>query len=68
VDAPEPRITARRRVFGTLQLFLGLLLMVLGAVAERSGGQVLLVVGLLLAASCIVWFGVLDRRSTRVWR
>jgi len=68
VDAPEPRITARRRVLGTLQLFLGLLLMVLGAVAGRAGGLVLLVVGLLLAASCIVWFGVLDRRSARVWR
>ena len=67
-NATRDEISARRRVFGTLQLFVGLLIIVVAQVTEPFGGQLLFVIGLVLAASCIGWFGVLERKHMRSWQ
>jgi hypothetical protein len=55
-------------VAGTVQLFVGLILMV---VTSQTGllndDAVLFLLGLALAGTSIVWFGVLDRRRHRHW-
>jgi hypothetical protein len=58
----------RRRVIGTIQLFIGLLVIVVAEVFGPIGNDALLIIGLLLAASCIVWFGVLDRDDNESWQ
>jgi len=67
-DERENASSNHRRVFGTLQLLLGLLLIILSTQIGFRGEDLVFVTGLLLAGSCILWFGVLERRSPQRWQ
>jgi hypothetical protein len=65
----RPQRLVWRPVAGTVQLFLGLILLVLTTKTPLLGGaDVLFLTGLALAGSSIIWFGVFGNHRRDHWR